>query len=51
MSEDRATPYTGLESGVVATEVEGMQFVHYEEGVALFELTSGTLHFVASCLK
>ena len=42
MSEDRANPYTVLESGVIATEAEG---------VAVFELTSGTFHFVASCLK
>jgi len=48
---ETANPYTVLESGVVATEAEGVQFVRYEKGVAVFELTSGTFHFVASCLK
>ena len=40
-------PYAVLEGNVSATEAEGVQFVKYENGFAVFDLTSGKYQFWA----
>jgi len=39
-------PYTVREGDGLAAEAEGVRFVAYESGIAIFELGSGAYHFV-----
>ncbi|MBN1878397.1 MAG: family 78 glycoside hydrolase catalytic domain [Anaerolineae bacterium] len=41
-----SNPYTIREGDGLATEAEGVDFVKYERGIAVFELGSGTYNFV-----
>ena len=36
-----------MESGVLATQAEGVTFVGYEDGCLVYELGSGTYHFTS----